>query len=85
VIKNTGHCYLGKSTGAGELSLWMHNMNKIDFLPNYKGLGYSGPALKLAAGVTVREVYEAADKNGVTVLGAVSWVNIVFGHFESFD
>jgi hypothetical protein len=84
VIKNTGHCYLGKSTGAGALSLWMHNMNKIDFLPNYKGPGYSGPALKLAAGVTVREVYEAADKNGVTVLGAVSWVNIVFGHFKSF-
>jgi hypothetical protein len=74
VIKNTGHCYLGKSTGAGALSLWMHNMNKIDYLPDYKGPGYSGPALKLAAGVTVREVYEAADRNGVTVLGAVSWV-----------
>lgn len=78
VIKNTGHCYLGKSTGAGALSLWMHNMDKIDFMPNYKGPGYSGPALKLAAGVTVRQVYEAADKNGVTVLGAVSWVHFVF-------
>jgi hypothetical protein len=74
VIKNTGHCYLGKSTGAGALSLWMHNLNEINFLPDYKGPGYSGPALKLAAGVTVREVYEAADRNGVTVLGAVSWV-----------
>ncbi|KAF1940496.1 FAD-binding domain-containing protein [Clathrospora elynae] len=73
VIKNTGHCYLGKSTGAGSLSLWMHNLNKIDFLPDYKGPGYSGLALKLAAGVTVREVYEAANRNGVTVLGAVSW------------
>jgi hypothetical protein len=76
VIKNTGHCYLGKSTGAGALSLWMHNMNQIDFLPEFKGPGYSGPALKLAAGVTVREVYEAADKSGVTVLGAVSWVRL---------
>ncbi|KAF2022912.1 FAD-binding domain-containing protein [Setomelanomma holmii] len=73
VIKNTGHCYLGKSTGAGSLSLWMHNMDKIDYISNYKGPGYSGPALKLAAGVTVRQVYEAADKNGKTVLGAVSW------------
>ncbi|KAF2133002.1 FAD binding domain-containing protein [Dothidotthia symphoricarpi CBS 119687] len=73
VIKNTGHCYLGKSSGAGALSLWTHNMKDIDFLPNYEGPGYSGPALKLAAGVTVREVYEAADKNNVTVLGAVSW------------
>lgn len=75
VIKNTGHCYLGKSLGAGALSLWMHNMKDIDFLPDYKGPGYSGPALKLAAGVSVREVYEAAEKHDVTVLGAVSWVS----------
>jgi len=72
VIKNTGHCYLGKSTGAGALSLWMHNMDQIDFMSQYEGPGYSGPALKLSAGVNVRQVYEAADKNGVTVLGAVS-------------
>jgi hypothetical protein len=78
VIKNTGHCYLGKSTGAGALSLWVHNMNAINFLPDYEGPGYSGPALKLAAGVTVREVYEAADKNDVTILGAVSWVRLLF-------
>lgn len=74
VIKNTGHCYLGKSLGAGALSLWTHNLKDIHFLPTYQGPGYSGPALKLAAGVSVREVYEAAEKNGVTVLGAVSWV-----------
>jgi FAD/FMN-containing dehydrogenase len=75
VIKNTGHCYLGKSNGAGALSLWTHNLKDIDFLPDYEGPGYSGPALKLGAGVSVREVYQAADKYGVTVLGAVSWVS----------
>lgn len=74
IIKNTGHCFLGKSTGAGALSLWMHNMNKIDFIQDYEGPGYAGPALKLSAGVLVRHVYEAAEKHGVTVLGAVSWV-----------
>lgn len=74
VIKNTGHCYLGKSLGAGALSLWMHNMRDVDFLPDYKGPGYSGPALKLAAGVTVREAYEAAEKYNVTILGAIFWV-----------
>lgn len=77
VIKNTGHCYLGKSLGAGALSLWMHNLKDIDFLPDYSGPGYSGPALKLAAGVSVREVYEAAEKHDVTVLGAVCWVSLV--------
>lgn len=80
VIKNTGHCYLGKSSGAGALSLWMHGLKEIEFLPDFDGLGYRGPALKLAAGVTVREVYEAADRHGVTVTGAVSWVR----HF-SYD
>ncbi|KAF4871702.1 FAD-linked oxidoreductase ZEB1 [Colletotrichum siamense] len=73
VIKNTGHCYLGKSLGAGALSLWMHNLKDIEYLPKYEGPGYSGPAMKLAAGVSVREVYEVAEQNNVTVLGAVSW------------
>ncbi|KAJ3962531.1 hypothetical protein N0V92_000697 [Colletotrichum tropicale] len=73
VIKNTGHCYLGKSLGAGALSLWMHNVKDIEYLPKYEGPGYSGPAMKLAAGVSVREVYEVAEQNNVTVLGAVSW------------
>jgi hypothetical protein len=72
VSKNTGHCYLGKSTGAGALSLWMHNMDQIDFFANYRRPGYSGSALKLAARVTVRQFYEAADKNGVTVSGAIA-------------
>jgi hypothetical protein len=56
----------------------MHNLKEINFLPNYKGPGYSGPALKLAAGVRVREVYEAADKYGVTVTGAISPVLCLF-------
>ncbi|KAH0441270.1 FAD binding domain-containing protein [Colletotrichum camelliae] len=73
VIKNTGHCYLGKSLGAGALSLWMHSMKDIEYLPKYEGPGYSGPAIKIAAGVSVREVYEVAETNNVTVLGAVSW------------
>ena len=82
VIKNTGHCFLGKSTGAGALSLWMHKMDKIDFIPNYEGPGYSGPAMKLSAGVLVRHVYEAAEKHGVTVLGAVSWVSDLVTVYE---
>jgi hypothetical protein len=50
----------------------MHNLKKIDFLPNYKGLGYSRLVMKLAASVIVQEVYKATKKNSVTVLGAVS-------------
>ncbi|KAF2179737.1 FAD-binding domain-containing protein [Zopfia rhizophila CBS 207.26] len=71
VIKNTGHCYLGKSSGAGSLSIWMHNMKIIKYLPNYKGPGYSGPAMKVGAGVTVKELYQAAEDAGVTATGGI--------------
>jgi len=72
VIKNTGHDYLGKSLGAGALSIWTHNLKNIDFIESYKSdSGYTGPAIKVGAGATVREVYQVADKNGVTALGGI--------------
>lgn len=75
VIKNTGHCYLGKSSGAGALSIWTHNLKDIEYFAAYDGPGYKGPALKVAAGVTVKEVYDAADKHNGTVLGGICEVN----------
>lgn len=75
VVKNTGHCYLGKSNGAGALSVWTHNLKGITFLPEYKTEGYEGPAFKVEAGVTVREVYEAAEKYNVTALGGICEVS----------
>ncbi|KAH8194403.1 hypothetical protein TruAng_011436 [Truncatella angustata] len=71
VIKNTGHDYLGKSGGAGSLSVWTHHLKDIEFLPQYESASYSGSALKVGAGVTVREVYEAANSHGVTALGGI--------------
>ncbi|KAK8058774.1 hypothetical protein PG994_009222 [Apiospora phragmitis] len=71
VIKNTGHCYLGKSNGAGALSVWMHNLKDIEFLPDYRSDSYRGQAFKVGAGVTVREVYEAAHQHGVSALGGI--------------
>lgn len=71
VIKNTGHDYLGKSTAAGSLSIWTHNLKDIAFLPDYAGPGYAGKAMKIGAGVTVREVYEKAQEYGVSALGGI--------------
>ncbi|KAI0802650.1 putative 6-hydroxy-D-nicotine oxidase [Xylaria sp. FL0064] len=69
IVKNTGHDFLGKSAGAGALSIWTHNLKTIDFIKNYNGFGYSGPAMKLGAGVEVGELYAAADKYGVSAVG----------------
>ncbi|KAI1342467.1 hypothetical protein F5Y15DRAFT_305110 [Xylariaceae sp. FL0016] len=71
VIHNTGHDYLGKSTGAGALSIWTHNLKGIDFIQNYSSSSssYSGSAFKIGAGVQVFELYEAAHANDVTAIG----------------
>ncbi|KAK0662978.1 hypothetical protein QBC41DRAFT_234834 [Cercophora samala] len=73
VIKNTGHCYLGKSTGAGALSIWTHHLNDIRYFDDLKvdGFPQGGKAFKIAPGATVRQVYEAADRNGVSALGGI--------------
>jgi FAD/FMN-containing dehydrogenase len=75
VIKNTGHCYLGKSAGAGALSIWTHNLKDLTYYPSLRIPGYSGPAMKVGAGVTVREVYQLAEKTGVSALGGICEVS----------
>lgn len=71
VIKNTGHDYLGKSSGAGSLELWMHNLREIKYLPSYETISYSGKAFKVDAGVTVQEIYRAADAHSTAVQGGI--------------
>ncbi|KAJ5238505.1 hypothetical protein N7468_003124 [Penicillium chermesinum] len=58
VIKNTGHDYMGKSTGQGGLGLWMHNLNAIEVLSDYSSPSYHGPALKLGAGEATVQALE---------------------------
>lgn len=70
VIKNTGHDYSAKSTGAGALSLWTHNMKDIQYYERYEEGSYRGLAFKMAAGVQVFEAYEAAHKYNLTIVGA---------------
>lgn len=69
VIKNTGHDFGAKSTGAGSVSIWTHNLKNIRFYSNYSEGSYNGPAFKFGAGVQAFEVYEAAQQYGVTVVG----------------
>ncbi|CAG5182752.1 uncharacterized protein ALTATR162_LOCUS10317 [Alternaria atra] len=70
-VKNTGHDYIGKSSGAGALSLWTHNLKDIQFIKNYKSAEYNGPAFKAGAGVQGFEILEAARDHDVTVLAGI--------------
>jgi FAD/FMN-containing dehydrogenase len=69
VIKNTGHDFGGKSTGAGALNIWTHKLKNVKFVQNYRDSTYSGPALKLGSGIQAYEAYAAAKQYGVTVVG----------------
>ena len=65
---NFTHSYLGRSTGKGALGIWTHNLKSIEFL-NYKSAIYAGPAIKMGAGVQAFEAYEAANAQGLRVVG----------------
>lgn len=67
-VKNTGHDYLGRSTGQGSLALWTHNLKTIEFV-QYASQRYNGSAAKLGAGVQAFEVYPAAAAHGLRVVG----------------
>ncbi|KAJ6111988.1 FAD linked oxidase N-terminal [Penicillium sp. IBT 18751x] len=69
VVKNTGHDFNGKSTGAGALGIWTHHLKDIDYIPNYKSRTYEGPAVKMGAGVQAHEIYEKANELGFTAVG----------------
>ncbi|KAG9122435.1 hypothetical protein FRC07_001176, partial [Ceratobasidium sp. 392] len=76
VIKNTGHDYLGRSSGAGSLSIWTHQLKGISFTDSFvadgckKGSGV--PAVTLGAAEQWRDVYKAADEHNVTVVGGAA-------------
>ncbi|OQE29394.1 hypothetical protein PENSTE_c002G02164 [Penicillium steckii] len=69
VVKNTGHDFNGKSTGAGALGIWTHNLKQIDYIENYHSRKYKGPAVKMGAGVQAKEIYAKANELGFTAVG----------------
>ncbi|KAK8057879.1 hypothetical protein PG996_011816 [Apiospora saccharicola] len=69
VVKNTGHDYLGRSTGTGALSLWTHHLKSTEFIPAYNSSHFTGPALKMGAGVQGFEAYAAANATGHRIVG----------------
>lgn len=72
VIRNTGHDYIGKSTGAGALALWTHHLKDIDIFDynsqNQSAQGYTGMAMKMGAGVQASEAQDAAHAQGLVVV-----------------
>ncbi|KAF2135655.1 uncharacterized protein K452DRAFT_293052 [Aplosporella prunicola CBS 121167] len=82
VVRNTGHDYMGKSTGAGALAVWTHHMKKTEAVW-YNSTHYSGRAIRLGAGVQVEEAYEAAGRaRAVVVGGDCDTVGVTGGYLQ---
>ncbi|KAI1103042.1 FAD-binding domain-containing protein [Jackrogersella minutella] len=82
VIRNTGHDYLGRSTGAGALSVWLHHLKSTEIL-DWNDSDYKGKALKLGAGVLGYEALAAAHAGGLVVLtGECPTVGVVGGYTQ---
>ncbi|PWY68942.1 FAD/FMN-containing dehydrogenase [Aspergillus sclerotioniger CBS 115572] len=68
VIRNTGHDYLGRSTGAGALSVWTHYLNDVE-VQEWSDSTYEGKAVKLGSGVMGYQVLDALYGTGIVVVG----------------
>ncbi|KAK7441353.1 hypothetical protein VKT23_016600 [Stygiomarasmius scandens] len=83
VVKNTGHDYMGRSTGIGGLSVWMHHLRDITYIPDFNSRSYQGPAFKAQAGVLGEEITAAAHEHGlVGVSGECPTVGMVGGYIQ---
>ncbi|KAF9697449.1 hypothetical protein EKO04_004690 [Ascochyta lentis] len=67
LARNTGHDFLGRSTGAGALAVWTQGLKNITF-GQWSDKYYTGPSATIGAGVIGYEVVEAANKQGLTVM-----------------
>ncbi|KAK2606442.1 FAD-linked oxidoreductase sor8 [Conoideocrella luteorostrata] len=70
VVRNTGHDYMGKSTGAGALAVWTHHLKSFQVL-DYSCASYTGKAVKMGAGVQAGDAHIQAFKQGLTLIGGV--------------
>ncbi|KAL3295350.1 FAD binding domain-containing protein [Colletotrichum asianum] len=68
LVRNTGHDHLGRSTGAGALAAWTHKLKDIEVTTWSDDL-WSGPAIKMGAGVLGYEITEAGKSAGLVVVG----------------
>jgi hypothetical protein len=74
--------YLGKSTGAGALSVWTHYLKNIDFV-DWSDDYYTGKAVTVGAGVQGWEIIEASKAVGlVTVTGECATVGLAGGYTQ---
>ncbi|KAK3381106.1 FAD binding domain-containing protein [Podospora didyma] len=83
IIRNTGHCFMGRSTGYGALVINTHRLNSIKFERSCTLCdGHTGGVVKVGAGVMFKDLYAQAWPKNLDVLGGeCPTVGIAGGYF----
>lgn len=67
-FRNTGHDFLGRSTGAGSISVWTHYLKGFEYMAQYTQGKYSGRAVRVGAGIEAWELYPLMDQYDMAVV-----------------
>lgn len=85
-VKNSGHCYLGRSSAPDSLQILTSTMKGIHIVDDFVPAGgprSEGQAVTLDAGVTLEEMYAAlAEKERIAVGGAARSVGPAGGYIQ---
>lgn len=87
-IKNTGHCFLGRSSAPESLQIATYKMKKMDFVDDFVPEGSPakksmGSAVTLGAGVVLLDIYtETAKRNLTAVVGLSHTVGAAGGYIQ---
>ncbi|KAK4450485.1 hypothetical protein QBC34DRAFT_437309 [Podospora aff. communis PSN243] len=86
IIRNTGHDFIGRSTGWGSLIINTHSFQDYKFHKNWKGPGgYKGSAVTMGAGIQGRDflrIAHAQNPPQVVVTGECPTVGIAGGFLQ---
>lgn len=70
VIRNTGHDFMGRSTGFGSLAINTHNFKNVEWIKAYFGPGtWTGGAVTVGSGIQTAELYKLAYERKMVVVG----------------
>ncbi|XWW97812.1 hypothetical protein V2A60_005799 [Cordyceps javanica] len=87
-IKNTGHCFLGRSSAPESLQIATYKMKKMEFIDDFVPEGSSnnksmGSAVTLGAGVVLMDIYtETSRRNLTAVVGLSHTVGAAGGYIQ---
>ncbi|CAF1140773.1 unnamed protein product, partial [Adineta steineri] len=84
-IKSSGHDFLGRSTAAGSLLLWLHHMKNMTMIDQYSscGLANVSNAVRIEAGAQWGDVYQWLSQSNLVAIGpAAGTVTVVGGYLQ---